>query len=510
MIHENEKRADPAHSDSVASVTTGDATPRSLKQSSTPSFPRLIGFGLIVLLVIGIAAAATRKDKLLPSKPTHAETRVALPMAVNTLVVGEIAPEIQTRSYSGSLIARFESRLSFERSGRVDRIGPHEGARVESGTVLASLAQDDLDAKQHRIESELAAAQAVLDELVAGPREQTIQAAAAKVNELAARVLLAETNAKRQSKLAPQGATSQSQLDSASFGFQASRHSLIAAEALLRELKEGTRDEQIDAQRAKCEAIRGSLREIEADRADSRIVAPFAGSIQNRMVDEGAVVSPGSAALHLVSHAIEARVALPPAVAQSLRVGSDVSLRCNGQSRPGWVDRVSPTINDDTRTRDVFFRLVESQSDDQSNLFSSLSQQGWVVGEIMELIVFDDAGSRQSESEHADKHWLPISSLSRGTRGLWTVLVVPGSAAIETCERRFVELLKTEGSYAAVQGMLNKGERVIADGLHRVTAGMVVRSFPRNSTTSTSEKTPIDGEPIAGEPQSGDTGVTDR
>ena len=56
--------------------------------------------------------------------------------------------------------------------------------------------------------------------------------------------------------------------------------------------------------------------------------------------------------------------------------------------------------------------------------------------------------------------------------------MLPGEETTATCQRKTVEVLKTDGDRVLVQGMLNRGDRVIADGTHRLTAGMTASVVP--------------------------------
>ena len=264
---------------------------------------------------------------------SETSARTGMPVAV--VRVGTVSAPALSRSYSGVLMARRESQLSFERGGLLVRVEKHEGDRVKSGELMALLDQGNLDAAEARTKSELLAAEALLAELVAGPRRQTLDAAAARVERLAAEVALAQVDARRQNRLLDSNATSRADYDSSVFGLEAKEKALMAEKATLAELVEGTRKEQIAGQRAQCASIRAALQEIEAQRRDSRIEAPYDGKIQSRLLDEGAVVAASTPVFALVSHAIEARFGVPAGLAASLPPNSKVIVRLRDQEREG-------------------------------------------------------------------------------------------------------------------------------------------------------------------------------
>ncbi|MEO1616109.1 MAG: HlyD family efflux transporter periplasmic adaptor subunit [Planctomycetota bacterium] len=471
---------------SPTNVESDMVSPQSDQPNMPPSgsgrTPKRLIAGAVSLIGLVLVAAAVNHLRN-SGGPAAEEGRVnAEALPVRTLVVGTVQPPDQSREYAGLLVPEKESTLSFEGAGRIAGVNVNEGDRVRAGEVLAILDQTHLDAKQQRIESELSAAKAKLKELVAGPRKQTVDAARARVDELAARVELAKVEARRQEELVPRGATSRSERDTAVFGLQADSSSLLAAKAVLSELAEGTRSEQIEEQRARCGSIEASLKELDAERSDATLRAPFDGLIEQRLVDEGTVVSAGVPVLGLVSDRVEAEVGLPPAVAGKLQPGHPVTLTLRNETRVARIRRIEPTVRRRERTRVVFASFQENARN--QSMVDSIGPPGnpvdgeWVAGEVIGL-----SGVCGEQDESNSQFWLPSTALARGTRGLWTVMtLVPANEellseprGVTVCENRSVELLRTDGSYVLVRGMLANGEAVIAEGLHRLTAGMPVR-----------------------------------
>ncbi len=67
---------------------------------------------------------------------------------------------------------------------------------------------------------------------------------------------------------------------------------------------------------------------------------------------------------------------------------------------------------------------------------------------------------------------IPASSLTNGIRGLWSVLIVePNSSRINKAD---VQIVYTNGKNALVTGSIQNGEQVIVDGTHRVVDGQHV------------------------------------
>jgi multidrug resistance efflux pump len=175
-----------------------------------------------------------------------------------------------------------EIRLGSRVGGRVLTVSVEEGQRVEPGQMLVELEPFDLVAQRERAKATLAAReaefqrlktglrpeeiaqaqahyeqlQAALDELVAGPRKQEIDAAAARLRVAEAQRRLASENYRRISQLAGANATTQEDLDQATQALAAAEGAVAAQQEELNLLQAGTREETIRAARAQVEEAR--------------------------------------------------------------------------------------------------------------------------------------------------------------------------------------------------------------------------------------------------------------
>lgn len=102
-------------------------------------------FGRTVVLGVAFVLASTG---LGATEPSISEASRDLPPAVRTVIVAA-APDTLARQFYGRVAARKTVDLSFEVGGRLARVAPEEGMRVEGGAVLAAL---DLDPFQRAVE----------------------------------------------------------------------------------------------------------------------------------------------------------------------------------------------------------------------------------------------------------------------------------------------------------------------------------------------------------------------
>lgn len=375
----------------------------------------------------------------------------------------------QRRSYTGTLLARRAADLGFQRLGRIERILVEEGAAVSQGQLLAALDTAQLAAQREELVQRLAAAQAQLDELQAGPRSEVIEAARAQAADLRAQWELAQASHLRRSKLAATRAVAEERVEQSQFGLKSAAARLRAAEQQLAELEAGTRPEQIRAQQGGVKQLEAQLRANTVALRDSEIRAPFAGTITRRLLDEGTTLGAAVPVLKLVEDAVlEARIGIPARVAAQLRPGDAHQLQVADQTVSAVVRTLLPELDPATRTQPVVLDIDPA----------SRARQHLVPGQIVRLEVQEATRSRG--------FWVPLASLGRSDRGLWAVLVAEpepeqardaaeaASPRHAVVRRRDVEILHTDGQQVLVRGGLRPSDAVIVSGAHRVVAGQPV------------------------------------
>jgi multidrug efflux pump subunit AcrA (membrane-fusion protein) len=255
---------------------------------------------------------------------------------------------------------------------------------------------------------------------------------------------------------------------------------LAAADQRLSDLREGTRKEQVAAQRSRVDGLKAQLRSLEVNLSDSRIVAPFAGVIARRYLDEGAVVGPESRALRLLQiDPLEARFGVSPADAAALTLDQPVVLTLGQEKIVATVSRIEPEVDLVTRTQGLFVSI----SPDALRQHADAAAVGIgrcaviVPGQTVSLSLSSTRPAADSQSNAAsDQLWVPLAALSRADRGLWSLFaVVETDSDGFVIERREVQVLAIEAELARVGGALvSVGDRVVSGALHRVTPGMKV------------------------------------
>ncbi|MGB3639682.1 MAG: HlyD family efflux transporter periplasmic adaptor subunit, partial [Rivularia sp. (in: cyanobacteria)] len=307
--------------------------------------------------------------------------------------------------------------------------------------------------------------------------QQDIAAARAAVEDAKQQLELQKAKLKRRKYLYGEGAIAREQLDEIAFGENSLVARLQQAQSNLDELLAGTRTEQVAAQRAAVKQLEASISDLQITIAKSTIKAPFAGIVSARQIDEGTVVNAGQAVVSLVENTSpEARIGIPATVVNKLRVGSNQKVEINNQTYSARIASILPVVNPSTRTQVVVLKL-------ESSLISQINP-----GQTVRLKLTDTIPT--------EGFWLPNKALTQGLRGLWTSYVltqpkadnpsisnVKGAGSREqgvgrnafVLEQRTVEVLHQESDRVLVRGTLQPGDRIVANGVHRLVPGQIVR-----------------------------------
>lgn len=353
-----------------------------------------------LLIVVGLFTAFVAIRLTAQTLPQKMQSR-ALPVLTTSI---KIEPGyFARRSFTGRAVAGRTSKMAFELGGTINLINVDLGSSVREGAILAELDTARLVANKRQLLAERDETEATLN--------------------------LANRTLKRAQDTYKQGHTSAQRLDEA----EANAISLAA------------RLNRLDA----------SLESLEIDITKSKIIAPFAGTITARMLDEGTVVDGGMPLLEITEDSrMEAHIGMTPEHALAVKNGAKIELR-NGRRKMikgATVRSVVPVITGQTRTMMVTFDLP-------ANHVAS--------GELVSAIV-------QNWQETVGA-WVPLRALSSDVRGLWRVYKVSNAGNDPRVSFENVQILYSDANRAFVTGTLSNGDIIIADGIARLAPGQRVR-----------------------------------
>ncbi|MDF1838709.1 MAG: biotin/lipoyl-binding protein [Planctomycetota bacterium] len=404
--------------------------------------------GLIPLLLLACSQAE-------PSVAAEIDSK-ARPMPVRVLTLGQAKVESTQGRYTGIVQAGREVAVGVNVGGQVQEVLVNEGDFVEAGAPIMQLDQRRLNAGLESMQAQIQGAQARLDELVAGPRKETIAAARANRSALQEELRLAELRLVRRRGLLESSSISQEEVDVNNAQVLTIRARLQGAEASLEELVNGTRPEILAAQRATLAGLQASLVSLEIDLADSRVSAPFSGRIQQVLVHEGAVVPAGTGVVLLVeTGALEAHFGLSDKHAHLLQ-GDRFSVEVGGQVLTVLDKRSLPNLDPSARTLPWILDLDTRDADPAIH-----------PGQVATLSWTRDLGQ---------PGWrIPLSALTEGVRGMWTgfvVVEIDGDSHVQAVD---LEIIHTLADAVVVRGALKAGDRLLLDGVDRIVAGQRVQ-----------------------------------
>jgi RND family efflux transporter MFP subunit len=321
-------------------------------------------------------------------------------------------------------------RVSYTDTARVEARFPGLiAARRES--ALAFSAGGRLDAVHVNVGSRVSRGD-VLAELDIRTLEAQLAAARADASAAAAQAALARTTLSRQEQLVERGHVSAQRLDEAGAGARAA-----------------------DAQAS---AAAAGARALEVQLELARLEAPYDGVITRRNADEGAVLAAGTPLFQLVEDGVlEFRVGLPVHDAAQLTAGDTYTLEAGTRQVSARLRALTGVVDTATRSVEAVFELEGGQ--------------GVVPGEVARLVLpasLDERG-----------FWAPLTALSEGRRGLWTVYQLTNGGEGYALEPRSVELLHTQGGQVFLRGAVDDGAMILAGGVQRVTPGQRVTPVER-------------------------------
>ncbi len=215
---------------------------------------------------------------------------------------------------------------------KIVRVDVREGQQVAAGAPLLQL-------ELTRTQSQLAVAQAqavqsreALAELRAGPRREAISQARASLAAAQAQARDADAYYARLQPLGRQRLVAASEVDRARAASQSAQAQVRQAQAALLELEHGTRVEQVAQGEAAVASADAQARVQAVTLEKLNITAPRAGRIDSlpyKLGDQAPVGAP--LAVMLVGEAPYARVYLPQAMRNRLKVGDTARVRLDGE-----------------------------------------------------------------------------------------------------------------------------------------------------------------------------------
>ncbi len=234
--------------------------------------------------------------------------------------------------------------LTADRSEPITEILVAEGEQVRAGQSLVQINPARLLAVRQQLQAQLAQSEARRDELLRGPRDETIAAEQARQSGARRELDYRKTELKRIQDVLNRGLAPEGQLDDAKAALDRAQAEMDASKARLAELKAGTRNEQI-AQAVQAVALaQAQLHANELDLDRLLVRAPADGTVDSLPFEVGEQPARGQIVAVLLNEAQPyARVFVPTQIRLQVAVGSAADVMLDGRSEAlrGTVQRIA-------------------------------------------------------------------------------------------------------------------------------------------------------------------------
>lgn len=411
----------------------------------------------IAPLAVTLALAAA------PVRPQGGPPGAMPPTPVSTVKV--VREELaRTVPLSGVVQPIRRSLVASAQEGLVKERLVEFGSRVEARALLARL--DD--------KKEIAArdaAKAAADETFQawkqaerGERVEEVLMAEAELDRADASALETSINLKRYQDLFSRKAATQDQLDTARRAADVAAAEQASARAKVSMLRSGKRKEEQLAAEARYRGAKARLDAAQAALDEMQIVAPFAGSVAEVMIDKGDWVGRGGKVLELVDiSTLDVVVLVPEELVAKLKPASKVTCEFHRLDPPLTREGVLVAIGDQAtlagRTIPAVIRFA--------------NPDGAVLARF-------SATALMPVGDPAPRILAPKDALVRGTGGTIKAFVNEGGKAA----LRMVEIGSDFGDRVEILSGLAAGDEVVVRGNERLQPGAAISASPLAISTA--------------------------
>lgn len=404
-----------------------------------------------ILVAAGVAFMPDTHVPALGAKPREVEVAtVTRQSAVDRNVI---------LTAGGYIIPRVRVEVSSKISGRVMELNVDKGDTVTAAQVLARLDNVEIVAQLDQAKAARAAAAARLEQAERGSRPEEIRRAQAAVEQADANVQTTRTNLDRAKALNKTGVFAKQALDDSQNAYDVAEAQLKVARENYELARLGPRKEEIDLARAQLAEADASIRWFNTQLENTIIRAPLGGTILERLIEKGEMVTTGyvasrgaKSALVSIADLKDLEVELDINEADIPRVHLKQTCSLAPDSYPdhkykGRVREIAPEANRQKATIQVKVSIIDPDE--------------YLRPETNAKVNFLEE-ARESRGAQESRIFIPKTAVVDGA-----VFVLDGGRAVQRKIRTGDELW---GQVEVITG-LSGGEQVIVKGLEGIAAG---------------------------------------
>ncbi|MDP4984428.1 efflux RND transporter periplasmic adaptor subunit [Pseudoalteromonas tunicata] len=200
----------------------------------------------------------------------------------------------------------------------------------------------------------------------------------------------------------------------------------------------------LDAEQA---LLTANQTEIKLRMDKARLLAPFDGRLGQRFISAGENVAAGTAVVRLLEQQqSQVSIGIPTALQSAIKETMQITIA--GQEFQAHALSKGANLDKQTQTLTMRFALPLN-----ANVYA---------GQLAKLKI----------NQYQDKagFWVPLDALADGLRGTWQVYKIVEN----NLKPVIVQLIYSDGQFAFINGPLNTGEQIVANGTHKVSANIAV------------------------------------
>jgi len=384
----------------------------------------------------------------------------AIPIELAPVREGTIAKEIK---FTGSIAANTEVQVYSKITAKIEEMKVDSGDSIKRGDVVALLESEELQAQVAQAEAALKVVQAKWTQMEVGARPEELAQAEDLVAKARANLKDAESNYGRMKALYQQGTIARRQFEAAELAYTVAKAELNSALERRGMLREGATREEREALAAQVDQAKAALDLTQIRLLYARVTSPIHGTVSERFFDPGDLAVPTKPLVTIVQmDTVKVIVYFPGELIRYMEPGIGAQLTVAAypdEVFSGRIDKVSPTLNPDTRMFSAEIRVPNK---------GGLLRPGMFTRVTLFVDPHTDALLVPKEAVLSREEYRENSGSGRGgvAQGDYLFVVENGRARIRT-----VLLGHESGTAVEVSKGLNRGEQVVTRGLHQLKDG---------------------------------------
>ena len=405
---------------------------------------------LVCFISAILVIAACNRDQ--NTQKISREDRRIVPVEVVKVKKGDI---ISYLSATGTVFPVQEAHVGPRISGRIEKLFADEGDYVEKGQTLIMLEQKSLEIANQQADAALEIAQASLQKLLAGTRDEEIKRAEAVFAKAEANLRNSELEFSRLKKLYEKHTVAKNAYDAAYTQYKVASAAYDEAKEILRMARQGPTSEDIEIARAQVKQAQVNVRMTKQRLEDTLTKAPFAGFVVKKLKNEGECVTatPVTSILKIEDISkIKVEVKMPENEMGKIQKGDPAEVSVDAfpdRTFTGSVVVVNPAVDPASRTFKAKVEIPNNQGLLKSGMFARV------------LIAVE---------HHKGIHIVSRDALME-TNDNWFVFVIND----ETAHKKRITTGISQNDLIEVKEGLNEGDIVVIAGQYDLKEGSRVK-----------------------------------